>query len=247
MAVRGFRFSPICEEFADKFMRTLRQIDNSKSEYDLFRDFLELSAISIQNSLLPNSTDLWQRNERQYLSCTKRYNEEQLSLFSSMLAYLIHALIKSEYDYLGEVYMQVASNKFLGQFFTPFHVSEMMAQMSLADVESLLKSKNFITINEPTCGCGSMIIAAIKVLKTKNVCLHKQIHFIGQDIAMYPFYGAYIQCSLLGASATFMLGDSLKIPDENVLRFETPMSVLYRKDFTKQNKLPILKTRIVKR
>jgi type I restriction-modification system DNA methylase subunit len=43
------------------------------------------------------------------------------------------------YDYLGQVYMQVASLgrcKAMGQYFTPMHICEAMARMSLGDVKA---------------------------------------------------------------------------------------------------------------
>lgn len=63
-------------------------------------------------------------------------------------------------DILGLVYMEIVSHwqkQGSGQYFTPFEVAKMMAQM----VNEPLPDKEIIRICEPTCGSGVMLMAVL--------------------------------------------------------------------------------------
>lgn len=49
-------------------------------------------------------------------------------------------------------------DKHRGQFFTPWSVASMMAKLQFTGLELLTQS--FVTISEPACGAGAMMIAA---------------------------------------------------------------------------------------
>ena len=75
-------------------------------------------------------------------------------------------------DNLGELFMRCdLGNKNTGQFFTPYHISEFMARATLE--ESLIKEKaekdDILTISNPCCGGGGLLMAALNVLKNLGV------------------------------------------------------------------------------
>lgn len=45
-----------------------------------------------------------------------------------------------------------------GQFFTPYHISKLMEQINLADIENQLAKNDFVTLAELCCGRGGIII-----------------------------------------------------------------------------------------
>lgn len=101
------------------------------------------------------------RMEKQYLEISKRYNKEELVLFSQALTAFV---IEGEKqitpdggwnDLLGEYFMEVnsksqASNR--GQFFTPVEVCKIMACITA-------KESSGETIADPTCGSSRCLIA----------------------------------------------------------------------------------------
>jgi type I restriction-modification system DNA methylase subunit len=55
-------------------------------------------------------------------------------------------------------------NGHIGQCFTPYDVSRLMAEITLQDAEDLIREKGFITLMEPASGAGGVIIAAADVI-----------------------------------------------------------------------------------
>lgn len=82
---------------------------------------------------------------------------------------LIGDLSEGFRDPLGELFMQAISNGHNGQYFTPEHMCDMMAIMSLGE-----ESKPLRTVCDPACGPGRMLIAAAKI--------NRHMLFYGSDL-----------------------------------------------------------------
>ena len=75
-------------------------------------------------------------------------------------------------DNLGELFMKCNLGcKSAGQFFTSYHISEFMARAVMD--ETLIREKTVddgvITICDPCCGGGGMLVAALDVLRSCGV------------------------------------------------------------------------------
>lgn len=126
-------------------------------EYAVFYDFVKMCAIAIYNTFAKN-----QELEQEYLNTIKSYSKEEQSLFPKMFGELVMAFeketkIDGPTDILGPIYeKENLSNAHIGQFFTPSHISDLMAEISVGEEENIKQSieKNgFITMCEPTCRC----------------------------------------------------------------------------------------------
>ncbi len=103
-----------------------------------------------------------QTEEELYHKTIQKYTKKQLNIFAKMFGQLliIYDNAKTVGDWadpLGDYYEALAGNykkSRLGQFFTPKHLCDMIAQMTLTKGEW---GKN---INEPCAGSGRMILAA---------------------------------------------------------------------------------------
>lgn len=71
-------------------------------------------------------------------------------------------------DILGPIYQDVGQgNEYMGQFFTPQNVSDMMAMMMIGEDERLKEGNELLTACDPTSGSAVMMLSAAKyVLKT---------------------------------------------------------------------------------
>ena len=116
-------------DYLKEFIATLQHLDHSRNNFEVFKDFLTLSTCAIAQPFY-RSNEI----EQQYLETVKRYNKEQAEQFSQLLALLISALSEQYQDFLGKVYMQLnLGNARTGQFFTPYHISQMMAEITFID------------------------------------------------------------------------------------------------------------------
>jgi type I restriction-modification system DNA methylase subunit len=188
--------------------------------------------------MLFNAPDVKERREKQYLSISGKYDKNELEVFSKMLAITTMALEENpSQDFLGRVFMLADfGNDGLGQFFTPYNVSLMMARISLGGsmvLSEQVEKNGFITICEPCVGAGGILIAAFNAAKEDGVINPQtQILFYGTDLSPQAVYMAYIQCSLLGMSAIITVGNSLTFEHSDT--FFTPLYCLNRWRFKKR-------------
>ncbi len=186
-----------------EFLKVFKAIDYGQSRYTVFADFVQLSAVSLHNVLLPSPA-----LEEDYLAIAGRYGQGDLDRFCQLLAITVRAL-EVRHDFLGEVFMSVElGNAAAGQFFTPWHVSLMMAQMVMGNAASLPEC-GFLTLQEPACGAGSMVIAAAESLALQGLnpqaCLWVRAIDIDRTVAM----ACYVQLSLLHIPGEVVIGDAI--------------------------------------
>ena len=98
-----------------------------------------------------------------------------------------------------------------GQFFTPYDVSRMMAEMTLDTVGEIIAKQGFVTVQEPACGAGGMIIAAADVLERQGFDISQQLYVDATDISQMCWKMSYLQASLRGIPATIRRGNSLSL------------------------------------
>lgn len=192
-----------------QIIKKIKELSGSRSPYDIFYDWVKLMALSIQNECQLVENSVWKMREEEYMKISASYGGN-IEPFAEMMGMLTIALDNEVSDVLGEIYMESGcGNKNTGQFFTPFHVSEASASLALVRVEQEQK----ITLNEPSCGGGGMIIAAAKVLKDKGINPQTALKIIAQDLDWKAIYMCYTQLSLLGLDAIVVQGDTLANPD----------------------------------
>ena len=132
------------------------------------------------------------RQEEKYMKTVRQMDKRSVTVTSQIVGILMKVLCYDYciWDYLGEVYMQIASmskSKALGQFFTPFHICEMMARVQLGDIKNLVskaqKENRRVSIMEPCVGSGAMLLACKKVIiEETGLSGLDHFEFFGQDI-----------------------------------------------------------------
>ncbi len=100
--------------------------------------------------------------------------------------------------------------------------------------ENKIKEKGYITLSEPTCGSGVMILAIAKVLKEKEINYQQNLLVYAVDISEICAYMTYVQLSLYGISAKVFCGDALSQKMNFCL--ETPLYFLNYWKFRNVNK-----------
>ena len=98
-----------------------------------------------------------------------------------------------------------------GQFFTPYNVCRMMAEITVADLESSIKEKGWVGIHDPCCGAGALLIAARNTMVRQKLGPRDAL-YVTQDIDRTAALMCYIQLSLLGCAGYVVVADSLRYP-----------------------------------
>lgn len=184
--------------------------------HEFLSDFFECAAIAVSNKF-----DFTQAEEREkrYLNIMERHDDETRRLMAEMFA-MTHGLLTSQIepdvgfgDYLGELYMRSeTSNSKAGQFFTPYCVSKLCAEVSIndVDVEKYKQQDKILTVNEPACGSGGMLIAAADVLYNRygfNIARNLLIEC--SDIDSRCVHMSYLQLGLAGIPAVIYRRNTL--------------------------------------
>lgn len=193
--------------------------------WDVFRDFLEMAALSIANAI-----DLAQREPREerYLSIIRRYEREDQERFPRMFALLVQAMEERRGDVMGAILGELElGNSARGQFFTPDHVCRLMADVQVGDgsaMRELIAQKGFITLSEPTVGGGAMVIAYAEAMQAAGLNYQQHLHVTAQDVDPRAVHMAFVQFSLLHIPAVLILGNTLAMEQREI--WYTPAHIL---------------------
>lgn len=197
-------------EFISLFNQTARY----HRRYEVFRDFVQMAACALHNAIV-HSPEL----ENEYLSIVKRYQREDVERLSQLLGILVLGLSVTPGDFLGRVFMTLELGESRrGQFFTPYDVSRMMAKMTLTGIDKVMAGKPFITVSEPTCGAGGMVIALAEEFVAAGYHLQRQFFVACVDVDPVAAAMCFIQLTLLGIPAEVITGNSLTLQHTRALR-----------------------------
>lgn len=212
-------------EFEKFIIDSITSLSGSFTPYQIFSDWIAMTAIAIQNGCTLIHGKLYQEREDIYKNIIKKYSENQIKKMCEMTGALSLIFEERFGDILGEIYMRAGcGSKTTGQFFTPYHVSYLTAKMAYENQYNHLQKNEQIELNEPSTGGGGMIIAFVQVLKENDINYQKRLHVKAQDLDWNGVYMTYIQLSLLGVKAIVCQGDTLAEPciDEQRRVFKTP-------------------------
>lgn len=228
-----------------EFQKNIINISGITGRYqrEIFTDNVSMMAYAIANSVEPNK-EKWQQRENEYLKIVKKYKKEHVDLMIQNYGHLVNGLQKKVTDFLGGIYENLqVNNKNAGQFFTPFHISELMANISISDEElkKVAESDDVVPIGDPTCGAGNLFLGAIynvnKLLidEAKRAKIQRNIIFIGQDIDLACVHMSYVQCAMLGYSGLFQHMDTLAQKCWDT--YYTPSYYLFNSEMRWRNKI----------
>ncbi len=195
--------------------------------WTVFEAWAECTAIAIANAVTLPAHPIHAEREARYLNLIKP-DPARAEVFPKILAHLVDALTLERHDALGSLFHEhELASADRGQFFTPYEVSKFMAGMIFGDgaaLRELVDRQGFVTMSEPACGAGGMIIAAADAMLEADLNPQAQLHVTAIDVDSTAAHMAFIQLSLLGIPAIVFVGNTLSMVMRE--RFLTPAHVL---------------------
>jgi len=133
----------------------------------VFEDFLQIVVCCLQMG----------RAEELYFKTIRRYQSEELSLFSMAFASLVDEMTRKPLeDPFGDFFQEHLSSAKNGQFFTPQSVSDLMAQLiNVPKVDEDRKKDTDKRIFDPCCGSGRLLLSYAKIERKR--------YFVAADIS----------------------------------------------------------------
>lgn len=182
------------------------------SRWEVWQDFIIMSAISIANVLGGPHREA---REREYTNHASRYSLKELEVFAQMLAEVAMEMEREpDQDLLGELFMALGlGNEWKGQFFTPYSVCRAMSAMTYApDMTARIEKQGWVSVNDPACGAGALLLAFANECRRQHINYQTSVLFVAQDIDFLAGCMCYIQLSLLGCHGYVVIDDSLLRP-----------------------------------
>jgi hypothetical protein len=202
------------------FVKLLNTGDHSKNNHERFRDFIEMAycAHAKAATLVTTKDQAYADSlEERYMRVVGTYRDPDMhtvrEVFPELLAMCTETVVAGGCDFLGMIAAELgALSDDMGQFFTPFQVSRMMASMTLGDCRTTIEQEGYITIEEPAAGAGSMVIACADVLEHElglNPVIHMLVRAI--DVSHVAYQMCYLQLTWRGIPALVQRANSLSM------------------------------------
>lgn len=204
------------EEAYSSLLKEIRSVARYKHRYDVFRDFVTMTAIALANAVHKRED-----REEEYLKLIGTYEKADQFAFPKLLGLLVQALDFEPRDVLGTLFMDLElGSRDKGQFFTPFHISEFMAE--IINGEEL--KKPFITLSEPACGAGGMVLAFVKIMLKQGHNPAERLWVQCIDVDRLAALMCYVQLALWNVPAEVLVGNTLSLEIREV--WHTPQHSL---------------------
>ncbi|MBX3490851.1 N-6 DNA methylase [Parvibaculum sp.] len=195
-----------------EFIKLVNDMARQRRHSDIIRDFAECAYLAIAQRVPFTAPERAAQMEERFVEIVKRGGGEPYrDQLSRLLAMTVDGLEEGG-DFFGAMVADLgALNEGFGQYFTPFEVSRLMAEINLPDDEMrrLVEANGFVTGCEPAAGSGGMIIAFSEVMKSRGFSPATHLWFTAVDIDPFCFHLCYVQLALLDICADVYLGDSI--------------------------------------
>ena len=184
----------------DDFRKILESISHRHDTHRVFDAFTRLAACCLAAHT----------REAEYLEEAKHWEKPELELFGKALGALVLEMETKPFeDVLGRHYMEFAlsskGQQWNGEFHTAKTICDLMARMTLADME-YLPTEGPITVCEPACGAGAMILSLAEACPPEA---RRRLRVTAIDISRTACDMAFINTTLWGIPTRVIHGNSL--------------------------------------
>jgi hypothetical protein len=184
---------------ASDFRKILERLAHGHDTRRVFDAFVRLAVCAVAA----------QTREAEYLEEAKHWQKPELELFAQALGSLVREMELEPFtDLIGGYYMEFAlsskGQQWGGEYHTPKPVTDMMARM-LFDPESFPADRP-ITVCEPTCGAGAMILSVGQVCPPEA---RRRLRVTAIDINRTTCDMAFLNTTLWGIPCRVIHGNAL--------------------------------------
>jgi len=191
---------------SNQFIEKFHSLCARHPRFTVWNDFIHIIAYTISNGC-----NYRQDREDKYHDIVKRYSKDELNKIAELFALTVMALEENRHqDFLGQLYMDIGfGDTRKGQYFTSYDIALLMSQLTDNDRSG---NEKYVTVNDPACGSGVMLIAYANELIRSGVTLHLGLFVVANDIDPCIALMCYIQLSLLGCAGYVCIRNTLTEP-----------------------------------
>lgn len=183
------------------FLAPLARVSARHGARETFASFCQLAACALAAGT----------REEEYLAAARRFDRAELDAFAQALALLVGAMEISPFeDLLGPAYMDSLGRQgqqWRGEFHTPAPVCRLMARLLVGDCSGL-PATGPVTVCEPACGSGAMILALVEACPPE---LRRRLRVTAIDISRTACDMCFINTTLWGVPCRVHHGNALSL------------------------------------
>ena len=184
------------------FRQILERIAHRRDLRQVFEAFLCFAACALAA----------QTREQEYLDEAGRWERSDLDLFGQALGALVCEMERRPFeDIIGAYYLDVMvstkGQQWNGEFHTPKTVCDLIAGMLFGDL-SEFPGDGPITVCEPACGAGAMILALGKACPPE---VRRRLRVTAIDINLHACHMTFINTTLWGIPTRVIHGNALTL------------------------------------
>lgn len=188
-----------------EFLRVFERTARHHGRWQVFHDFVTLAASELDMARVCTA-----ENRARMAALCGTYSPAEQAALQQLFCLMTDALSGGFQDFLGSVFMELElGNDRGGQFFTPWSVSRMMAGLLVPGLKETLAREPFVSVTEPACGAGGLMIAYAAALAEAGFNPATQLLVSCTDIDAVAADMAFIQLSLPGMAARVDTGNTL--------------------------------------
>ncbi|KAK3257191.1 hypothetical protein CYMTET_33706 [Cymbomonas tetramitiformis] len=192
------------------FIKAILSFERSKNVGEHFRNFLTLAHCSYAKQM--SGPERAEALEAEYMRIVGTYRDKDDVRRMPELIAMIFEGVHSQTDFLGSVSGELnVLDSGAGQFFTPYEVSRLMAEINLSGIGEKIDKRGYFTIQEPACGAGGMLLAAADVLDRLGYDPTLTMWVEAIDVSNICQQMAYLQLTLRGLSGRVHRANTLTL------------------------------------
>ncbi|MDE2102159.1 MAG: SAM-dependent DNA methyltransferase [Patescibacteria group bacterium] len=185
---------------SDDFRQILKRLAYGHDLRRVFDAFVRLAACAVAA----------QTREAEYLEEVKHWQKPELGLFAEALGSLVREMESEPFtDLIGGYYMEFAlsskGQQWGGEYHTPKPICDFMAQITMGDMSELPADRP-ITVCEPACGSGAMILSVGQVCSPE---VRRRLRVTAIDINRTACDMAFLNTTLWGIPTRVIHGNTI--------------------------------------
>jgi type I restriction-modification system DNA methylase subunit len=182
-----------------------------RNHWQVYTDFLQLMMDSFLSDQTPDHP-----REKDYMDIVRQYKPHEPEKFTQMMNCIFAYMRETNRECISELWEEYASNSMIGQFFTPWHLCQLNADLLLKNLDwEKYTPENPCYISDPSCGGGRAFIASLKRIplsKMDSIC------FCGIDVDHNVCLVAALNMLFFNASSYVIHGNALTMEVWHVFR-----------------------------
>lgn len=156
------------DEYKKQILKDIEFFLYRRNKISVFNDAVEFDALDLSIRTVPYKQEERIQRMNDILSAySDKQEREKFGAICKNINEMLSKMLDNYGDHLGEIYMELSGGKkAAGQFFTPYHVSRLLVELSIGEED--LSGNKILTFNEPCCGSGGIIVATADALNERG-------------------------------------------------------------------------------